>query len=227
MLALKLGLSLNSSNYPSSSAWSPTSEASLEAWYQKDVGVTEDGGDITAWADSSSNSNNITTTEGKRPAYSGGRLTFTGANDDFLSISSDINLTGEFTIAYRANPTGLGALLGNTGTSSTEIDFLKYQNTIKITLKIDNASNNFELDSGVWANDNIVVTRNSSNLIAVHVNGTQLTDTSTRAGTVKINVIGNRTNGLNDFTGTAEEFQFYSSTSEALTTNVIARLASL
>ena len=48
MLALKQGLSLNSSNYPSGSAWSPTDESSLEAWYQRGVGVTESGGDITA-----------------------------------------------------------------------------------------------------------------------------------------------------------------------------------
>ena len=227
MLALKLALSLNSSKYPSSGAWSPTDESCLEAWYQRGVGVTESGGDITAWSDSSTNGNNITTSVGNRPAYSSGVLTFTGANDDFLSMGSTLDFTGEFTIGYIANPTGLGALIGNSGSSGTDADFIKYQSTTRMTIKIDNVAKQFDLASGTWGDDYIVVTRDSSNLITVHKNGTALADTETGTGTVKINIIGHRGGGLNDYTGTAEEFQFYSSTSATLTANVNARLASL
>ena len=38
MLALKLGLSLTSSNNPG--GWLPTDEASLDAWYQNKKGVS-------------------------------------------------------------------------------------------------------------------------------------------------------------------------------------------
>ena len=50
MLALKLGLSLVSSNSPG--GWSPDDEASLVAWYQNQVGITLNGTDVSKWEDS-------------------------------------------------------------------------------------------------------------------------------------------------------------------------------
>ena len=230
MLALKLGLSLNSSNYPSCGAWSPTDESSLLAWYQKGVGVTESGGDITAWADSSTNGNNITTTAGRRPAYSNGVLTFTAANEDFLSMGSEVTMTGEFTIGYKAEPTATNVvLLGNDGAGDANNDFFKYATSTQVTIKINNVAKQFEITSGSFLqNDYIVITRDSSNLITIHKNGTALSDTETLSGTVNIDIVGFRGEGeLNDYEGTIEELQFFSSTSSALTANVNARLAGL
>tara|TARA_R100000664_G_C2722833_1_gene115767 strand:+ start:108 stop:794 length:687 start_codon:yes stop_codon:yes gene_type:complete len=228
MLALKLGLSLNSSKYPSSSAWSPTDESSLEAWYQKGVGVTESGGDISAWADSSTNGNNITTTAGRRPAYSNGVLTFTAANEDFLSMGSHVILTGEFTVGFKAQPTATNVvLLGNDGGSTEDNDFFKYTDFTQFTIRINGTTKQF-LDSGTYGDDYIVITRDSSNLITIHRNGTALSDTETLSGTVNIDIVGFRGGTeLNDYEGTVEELQFFSSTSSALTANVNARLAGL
>ena len=47
MLALKLGMSLVSSNRVG--GWSPDDESSLEAWYQNAVGITLNGSDVSRW----------------------------------------------------------------------------------------------------------------------------------------------------------------------------------
>ena len=233
MLSLKLGLSLNSSNYPSSSAWSPTDESSLEAWYQKGVGVTEVSGKLSAWSDSSTNSKNITqTSAAARPDYSNGVVTFTAADNEFLNITPDIDLSGEFTIGIKAFPTAASinhTLLGHSGGSTEFDEFIKYATSTKMTIRVSGSTGHINLvgGEGTFGDNNLVLTRDSSNVIRLHKDGTLITDSTTLSGTISVNIIGNRGTGVNDFEGNLEELQFFSSTSSALTANVNARLAGL
>ena len=114
---MKLGLSLNTNNMmTTSSAWAPSDESSLEAWYQNAVGITLDGSDVATWEDSSGNDIHMTQASvGKQPAYSGGVLTFVSTARDFLQTTGQISLTGAFTIGMRWNPdlTAAGTFLGD------------------------------------------------------------------------------------------------------------------
>ena len=93
---LKLGLDLSLASIRPQGVWSPDDETSLEAWYQNAVGITLDGSDVSAWADSSSNSYDmVQATAGEQPAYSGGVLTFVSANDENLQTAGQISLTGD------------------------------------------------------------------------------------------------------------------------------------
>jgi len=227
MLALKLGMSLVSSNKGGAAAWTPTDETSLEAWYQRGVGIVAPTGTVRQWNDSSSNSHTMvqaTTTE--QPAYSNGVLTFTAADVTNLESASDIVFTGEFTIGFIAHPsTSNLSLLGHNGAAFAE--FIKYASLTKMTFKLDGTTQHINLSSGTFGDDYIVITRDSSNVIRLYKNGVLEIDTATLSGTADINALGVRAVDKNPFDGTMEEFQFYSSTSAALTANVTARLASL
>jgi len=52
-------------------AWLPNNSATtLAAWWKSDVGITESGGDISAWADQSGNANNLSqATPADKPKY--------------------------------------------------------------------------------------------------------------------------------------------------------------
>ena len=98
MLSLKQGLSLSTKK--ALGGWTPTDESSLEAWYQNAVGITLNGSDAQTWADSSTNSYDmIQNTATEQPAYSGGVLTFVGADKNNLQTSgTQISLTADFTL---------------------------------------------------------------------------------------------------------------------------------
>lgn len=226
MLSLKLGLSLVSNRKAGS--WSPTDEASLEAWYQNEVGITLNGSDVSQWADSSSNSRNmVQATATEQPAYSAGTLTFVGADKTNLQTTSQISMSGDFSIAWKANPTGssAGAIIAD---NTTDGELFKYQSTSRITCKIDNSgSTNLDLDSGTFGDDYILITR-VSNVLTLYKNGVAQTGTTpTLSGTADIDAIGIRELNINAFTGTLEEVQIYSSSSATLTANINTRLASL
>ena len=108
MLALKLGLSLVSTR--KLGEWSPDDETSLEAWYQKGVGITLNGSDVSSWGDSSGTAANdmVQATATEQPAYSAGVLTFASADTNNLQTSgADIDLTGDFTIGVKLHLTAI------------------------------------------------------------------------------------------------------------------------
>jgi|TARA_X000001382_G_C3102385_1_gene157153 hypothetical protein len=227
MLALKLGMSLVSSNKGGAGAWSPTDESSLIAWYQKGEGITLNGSDVSQWADSSTNSNDmVQATATEQPAYSNGVLTFNPSDKNNLETASHITIDDEFTIGFKANLLGTNVVfLGSN--SGAKNEFFKYQSTTRLSIRINGVTKQFDLASGEFSDDYIVITRDSSDLITVYKNGTAMVDTRTLAGTVDIDAIGVRETDLNPFNGTTEEIQFYSSESAALRANVTERLASL
>lgn len=78
--------------------WLPTSLASLAAWYRGDLGITLNGGTVSAWADQSGNGRHLTQgTAANQPTYgtaSGMRghaaLAFDGTNDILSSAAFDM-----------------------------------------------------------------------------------------------------------------------------------------
>ena len=221
MLAFKLGMSLGGSNRPMG-AWKPTDEASVVAWYQNAVGITLNGSDVSAWADSANSNDMAQSTASEQPAYSAGSLTFVSADDTHLQTTSQISLTGAFTIGIKLTPTG-----SNTGTFLADIttsnEFFKLTSTTNLRTKIDGNTSNIPLDSGTFGDDYLVITRNGSNVITLNKNGVAQSTTTTTAGTADIDAIGLRQGsgvGVNGFDGVIEEIQIFSSTSAALTANI-------
>jgi hypothetical protein len=225
MLALKQALSLVST--PILGGWSPDDETSLVAWYQNAVGITLNGSDVSAWADSSSNSYDmVQATAGEQPAYSGGVLTFVSADKNNLQTAGQISLTADFTLGLRINTsTTNGSFLADNTTAN---EFFKYSSTTRILFKIAASSSTaLDLDSGTFGDDYLVITR-VSNVLTLWKNGVAQTGTTpTVAGTSLIDVIGLRRVDLNAFDGTIKEIQIYSSSSADLTANINDRLSTL
>ena len=226
MLALKLGLSLVST--PILGGWSPDDETSLVAWYQNAVGITLNGSDVSAWADSApaGSYDMVQATATEQPAYSGGVLTFVSADKNSLQTAGQISLTADFTLGLRINTsTTNGSFLADNTTAN---EFFKYSSSSRILFKIAGSSSTaLDLDSGTFGDDYIVITR-VSNVLTLWKNGVAQTGTTpTVAGTSLIDVIGLRRVDLNGFDGTIKEVQIYSSSSAGLTANINDRLSTL
>ena len=227
MLAQRLGLSINSTR--PLGKWSPDDETSLDAWYQNQVGITLNGSDVSAWADSSSNGYDMVQAAAtEQPSYAGGRLTFVSADKNNLQTEGQISLTGDFTIGITFSPTisAPGTLLGDNAGGSAGHEFIKYTSTTNLRLKIDNTTANLPLDSGTFGDDYIVITR-VSDVLNLWKNGVVQSTTPSLSGTADIDAIGVRQSDQDYLDGIIEEIQIYSSSSTDLTTNVNDRLASL
>ena len=225
MLALKLGLSLVSIR--PQGGWSPDDETSLVAWYQNKVGITLNGSDVSAWADSAPAGlyDMVQATATEQPAYSAGVLTFVSANLENLQTAGQISLTGDFTLGFRINTsTTNGAFLADNTTAN---EYFKYSSASRISFKIaGSASTNLDLDSGTFGDDYVVITR-VSNVVTLWKNGVAQSVPKTVSGTSLIDVIGLRRTDGNAFDGTIKEIQIYSSSSADLTSNVNNRLSTL
>jgi hypothetical protein len=157
--------------------------------------------------------------------YDGGELIFDAAATQNLQTTSQISLTGEFTIGMRIRPTAFNNVILADNTTSNEFFKFTAGNTIRI--KIDGSSINVDLDSGTFGDDYLVITRNSSNVITLHQNGTAQGTTATLGGTSDIDAIGVRATDVNPYAGSVWEMQIYNSTSAALTANVNNRLSNI
>ena len=224
MLALKLGMSLVST--PKLGGWSPDDESRLEAWYQNAVGIALNGSDVRAWSDSSSNGRDmVQDTEAEQPAYSAGALTFDSATKENLQTTGQVTLTEQFVIGFIARPTATNVVILADNTTTNES--VKYSTTSRIVIKIGGASKNLDLDSGTFGEDYIVISRDSSNVISLWVNGNLQSLPKTLAGSCLIDAIGVRAVDTNPFNGQVKEVQIYSTSNDTLIANVNARLASI
>jgi hypothetical protein len=218
---LKLGLGLSLSNIKTMGGWKPTDETSLVAWYQNKVGITLNGSDVSAWADSSSNSHDmVQATASEQPAYdaSTGNLNFVAADTQSLQTSSQISLSGTFTIGIKFNPDIINTVLIADNTTANE--FIKYTSTTRINIKIDGTNVSMDLDSGTIGDGYILLTRDSSNVITLFHNGVAQSGTQTLAGTSDIDCIGARKTDVNPYDGDISEIQIYSDTSTNLVSYV-------
>jgi len=226
MLALKQALSLVSSKALGSS-WQPSDETGLEAWYKNQTGITLNGSDVSAWADSSSNSfDMLQATASEQPAYNGGDIDFTAADTQSLQSSSDITLSGAFTVGIRLEPDVSNVAVISSNTVPNE--FFKITSDTNVRFKTDNNEVDLGIDSGTLVADlSLVITRNASNLLTMYINGVAQSDTETLAGTADINAIGVRRTDNNPYDGTISEIQIYDTESTALTANVNTYLSNL
>ncbi len=226
MLAIRLGQSLPSSAPVN---WSPLDSSKLAAWYQKGTGLELNGTDVATWKDQSANEvNMVQATASEQPAYANGILTFDASDTNNLQSTTQISISGEFTIGIRLNIGATGGII--IGDNTTNGEFLKVFSTNKLRVKIDNATAvDLQLDSGSLTSTEayMVLTRNASNLLTLHWNGVAQADTETMSGTADIDAIGVRATDTNPYEGTIREIQIFKETSAALTANVNARLATL
>jgi len=225
---LKLGLGLSLSSIRPQGAWSPTDETSLEAWYKNKEGITLNGSDVSAWADSSSNSHNmVQATASKQPAYnaSTGALTFDKDAAQSLQTTSQISISGDFTVGVRLDPSSINVIVLGDNTINNE--FFKITNSTTLRFKTDGSHIDITVNDGDLTSDNYLVVTRASNLVTLYVNGVAQTDTETLAGTVDIDAIGVRNPDANPYDGIIKEIQIYDSTSAALTANINTYLSTL
>ena len=225
MLALKQALSLNT--IKNLGSWQPSDETGLEAWYKYQTGITLNGSDVSAWADSSENSfNMVQATASEQPAYNSGAIEFTPADTHNLGSASDITLSGAFTIGVKLEPDASNVTV--LGSNTTVNEFFKISTSTSLRFNTDGSQIDITLDSGSFVADNyLVITRNASNLITLYKNGVAQADTETLAGTADINAIGVRRTDLNPYDGTISEIQIFDTESAALTANVNTYLSNL
>lgn len=219
MLALKQALSLVSTRALGGS-WQPSDETGLEAWYKFQTGITLNGSDVSAWADSSSNSfDMVQATASEQPAYNSGDIDFDASATQSLQSASDITLSGAFTVGIKLKPDVSNVAV--IGSNTTTNEFFKITSTTNLRFKTDGSQVDIGIDSGTLvAALNLVITRNSSNLITLYIDGVAQADTETLAGTADINAIGVRATDANPYDGTISEIQVYGAESTSLTANV-------
>jgi len=229
MLALKQALSLPTIK---NVEWSPIDEVCLEAWYKFKAGVTLSPAvdpKVEGWLDSSTNSHfmeQLTVVE--QPTYNEGQMTFLSSGPEYLSTTSQISLTGDFSIGLSIKTlTTNGAFLADVTTSN---ELFKYSAADKIQVKIAGTSSLLELDSGTFGDDTIIITR-ASNVVTLWSNGVAQTGTTpTISGTALIDAIGARwgSGGTgNAFDGVIREVQIYSCSNERLTEQIYDSLKHL
>lgn len=228
MLSLKLGLSLNTIK---TAAFSPSDETSLEAWYQKGTGIVLSGGlagEISAWNDQSSNSIDMEQSSAtEQPIYSAGVVTFDGS--DNLQSSSQISLTGDYTIGVRLKPTGTVSNYAVVGDNTTAGHFIKLSDDDTIFIKAGGTVKGISITDGSRFTDGgyFILTRDSSNFTLYWNSKTAQSQVSAVAGTQLIDTIGGRYIDTEDYVGDITEIQIYSSTSEALTKKIATRFSTL
>jgi hypothetical protein len=226
MLALKQALSLVSTN--TLGGWQPSDETGLEAWYKYQTGITLNGSDVSAWADSSENSfDMVQATASEQPAYNSGAIDFDASATQNLGSASDITLSGAFTIGIRLNPDLNNVVVIGDNTAGQN-EFIKITNSTKLRMKIDNTTADITVNDGDLSADNyLVITRNASNLLTLFINGVAQTDTETLSGTANMDAIGVKAEDANPYDGTISEIQIYDAESTALTANVNTYLSNL
>ena len=225
MLALKQALSLVSTN--TLGGWQPSNETDLEASYKFQTGITLNGSDVSAWADSSENSfDMVQATASEQPAYNSGAIDFDASASQSLQTGTDIELSGAFTLGLRLFPALNNVIVLGDNTINNE--FFKITSSTKLRFKTDGSFIDITVNDGDLTADNyLVITRNASNLVSLYINGTLQTNTGTLSGTANIDAIGVRNPDANPYDGTISEIQIFDTESAALTANVNTYLSNL
>ena len=230
MLALKQALSLVSTKKTGTvaPAWNPIDESDLLAWYQNKVGVTLVGTEVTDWLDSSVNSHDMEqATSEERPIYnaSTGSLTFDSSFSQHLQTTTQMSLSGAFTIGFKMNATGTNNTILADNTISQE--YFKITSLTNLRLKTDAQLGNLALDDGTLTDVYVVITRSASDLVKLYVNGNLQLASATVTGTSDIDAIGIRATNINSFDGEIFEIQIYDTTNATLISNVNTYLSNI
>jgi hypothetical protein len=227
MLALKQALSLVSTNILG--GWTPDSEASVVAWYKQDAGIIFDASSkqVSAWNDRANSYDMVQATLAEQPIKNSGvgtGITFDGTNDN-LQTSSQISISGAFTVGIKCDIDATGKVLLADNTINNEMFKITSSNNLRV--KVDGNTADLGLSSGAFGDGYLVVTRDASNNMGFWHNGVDQSVSVSLSGTADIDAIGVRNPDLNAFDGVMYEIQIFSSESAALTANVNSRLANL
>ena len=230
MLALKQALSLVSTKKTGTvaPAWNPIDESDLLAWYQNKVGLTLTGTEVEGWEDSSANTHGMEQgVSEERPIYNAatGSLTFDSANSQHLQTTTQMSLSGAFTIGFKMNATGTNNTILADNTIAQE--YFKITSLTNLRFKTDAQLGNLALDDGTLTDVYVVITRNASDVVRLYVNGTLQLASATVTGTSDIDAIGIRATNINSFDGEIFEIQIYDTTNATLISNVNTYLSNI
>ena len=166
-------------------------------------------------------------TADKQPAYNAdsGALNFDKTAAQSLQTTSQISISGDFSIGIRLDPSDVNVIVLGDNTITNE--FFKITSSTKLRLKTDGSLVDITVNDGDLSADNYLLFTRSSDLVSLYVNGTLQTDTETLAGTVDIDAIGVRATDANPYDGIIQEVQIYDSTSTALSANINTYLSTL
>jgi len=225
---LGLGVSLAREDY--AGGWLPSDEASLEAWYKYQSGITLNGSDVSAWADSSSNSfDMVQATASKQPGLSSGNIIFDASQTHELQATDEIVLDGAFVIGFSVNPD-----IHNVSVLASQVtgnEMVKLLNATTVRLKNDSSGNkDFTLSSGdVKDKAYWVIARDGSNNTLVYKDGTAIAISQSVTGTFDIDSLGARQGGTpNYFDGVFREVVIFKGAySLELIANLNVRLLSI
>lgn len=209
---LGLGNSVTSGGY---SAWSPTEISGLSLWLKANTNITADennNGDavthstasgnmvdsdrINAWnAVSPTTINAVQSASADKPRWESdvadtGGVNFK-ANAKFMALSSNITLTGVFTIAMYIRPADLSSVKTLFALDSAE--FFQFSSNKLVRLKVDNNTIDFEESSDTIPTDSyvtLILTRNASDQWNLFVKGDSVYTTEQNWGTANQTVTG-------------------------------------
>tara|TARA_R100000544_G_scaffold8737_1_gene3565 strand:- start:144 stop:1253 length:1110 start_codon:yes stop_codon:yes gene_type:complete len=205
--------------------WNPADESSAIAWYKNKVGITLDGsGNVSEWKDSSANTfNMLQSTAGARPSYTastGGVIFNPNVVSDILASTSDMALTGQFSVGFKTKAV-VGAATPGILTSKSKISYIKLNGATGVALlPITGAGIALVTTQGNNEDAYIVITRNAANLVELNFNGV-VEQSATMTGTLNLNEMGKTLDG------SIFEILVFDSTSQALTDNINERLSNL
>ena len=230
MLSLKLGLSLNKIK----GFWSPLNDDSLEAWWKHAELITDSGSpnfNVSQWRDQSTNNNHLVqATVSEQPTNGTGAakgdITFDPSGTENMETSSQISLSGDFTIGVALNLAAGGCVLLADNTANGE--FFRFFSTSVIRIRIDNTTAvDITKDSGTFLGKAYMVLSRKSDEITLYWNGVAQADTETLSGTADIDNLGVRKTDTNPYDGIISEVMIFSGANATLTANVNDRLSSI
>lgn len=206
--------------------WLPTSLSSLAAWYRGDMGVTLNGGTVSAWADQSGNGRHLTQgTAAQQPTYVAASasynnlpaLTFSG---DWLDAASAIGGTTGSLYLVGQDGNVDAYFVSNVGTpeAGNLISYVGNEGIFSGTaLTIGSGSTNPSIFCGVFNGANSFVSR--SNVSGATGNaGTNAMTSPFRYGAYRT--------GIYALTGAIAEIIWYSAVHDAATRAVVLRYLS-
>ena len=214
-LGLGLGATLSNVSEDLSFRTDPATHPKIKAFYKfKSLG----GSDIAAvadWPDQIGSFNLEQADSSERPSYTGstGAVNFNGS-DQSLESSTSMTLASKFTIGIRMN---VDTSINNDtalGSNKESGNFIRIKSSSKIGLRYGGGGlSDLDLDSTIsdGTTFNLIVSRNSSGLSKMFLNGTEQTNTKTE-GTPSafiFDTLGVRRTDANDLDGAIFEVQIY------------------
>lgn len=242
---LGLGNSVISGSY---SAWSPTEVSGLSLWLKAGTNITSDENDaggsidhstangdmvdsdrINAWNGVSPTTiNAVQTTSADKPRWESdiadlGGLNFK-ANSKFMTLSSNVTLSGVFTIVLYIRPNDLSGT--KTIISLDDNEFFQFNSNKLIRLKVDNNTIDFAESSDTIPTDSyvtLILTRDDSDQWNLFVKGDSVYTTEQNwgdadqtvtggDGVFTVSNLGARDPESNNFNGFIKDFIIYNGT---------------